>query len=333
MKPAKLFPLTFLLLVISVPLLADEASDKAAANARALAKIKQKLAAQTSPEYTLRYLADPGEKMTWKVTHVAQTETKILGNLQTSRSRSLSTKRWTVLDVDKTGKIKFSHMVTDVDMWHKISDRPEIRYNSREKKLPPAGYERIADTIGKPLSTFVVTRSGQVEIRESDQKEIKFGLGQVTMPVPDHPIKIGHRWSSDGQVRVRKEDKTVKNIKLRHVHQLRSVVDDVATISVTTEILSPVNDARIKSQIIQQLTTGEVKFDLKKGRIVSKAISWDETVVGFNGPNSSMRYLAKFTETLQENTPAKVAAKPTVADAPPEPEAGIRTAQKPGERE
>jgi len=348
MKPAILFTIAILSGILAAPLLGDEASDKAAANARALAKIKQKLAAQSSQTYTLKYHASPGEQMDWKVSHVAQTETKIIGNMQTSRSRSLSIKRWNVLDVDKSGNIKFSHMVTEVDMWHKISDRPEIRYNSRDKKLPPVGYEHIASTIGKPLSTFTVTDTGQVKRRDSEHKKMSFGLGQVTMPLPDHPIKIGHRWASPGEVRVRQEDKTVKKVKIRHVHMLRSVVDGLATIQITTEVLSPVNDARVKSQLVQQLTSGEVQFDMKKGRIIRKEMNWDETVIGFNGPNSSMRYLAKFTETLQEPaaktaaatstsepTPAAVAAttpqEATSAseyDAPPEPADEIRTARK-----
>jgi len=348
MKPASLLSLTLCVTLSAAPLLADEASDKAAANARALAKIKQKLTAQSAPAYTLKYRAAKGEKVEWKVTHVAQTETKIVGNLQTSRSRSLSTKLWDVIDVDKSGNIKFSHTVTEVDMWHKISDRPEIRFNSRDKKLPPAGYEHIASTIGKPLSTFTVTKTGQVMRRDSEHKKLTFGLGQVTMPLPGHPIKPGHRWASPAEVRVRQQDRTVKKVKIRHVHTLRSVKDGIAIIELTTEVLSPVNDARVKSQLVQQLTSGEVQFDIKKGRIIRKEMNWDETVIGFNGPNSSMRYLAKFTETLntaKQNTSAQTAAasKPTTTskpaakvatktpsyDAPPEPEVGIRTARKP----
>ena len=82
----------------------------------------------------------------------------------------------------------------------------------------------------------------------------------------------------------------------------------MATISVKTEVVTPVNDPQIKSQLVQQLTNGEVKFDMDAGRVVSRAIDWDETVVGFSGDDSLMKYLARFTEDL---LPAEgVAQKP-----------------------
>ena len=49
---------------------------------------------------------------------------------------------------------------------------------------------------------------------------------------------------------------------------------------------------------MQQLTNGELKFDIDAGRVISRQIDWDETVVGFSGDDSLMKYLARFTEKL-----------------------------------
>ncbi len=72
----------------------------------------------------------------------------------------------------------------------------------------------------------------------------------------------------------------------------------MATISVDTEVLTPVNDPKIQAQLVQQLTSGEIKFDVDAGRPLARRIDWDETVVGFNGADSMMKYLARFTEEL-----------------------------------
>ena len=82
----------------------------------------------------------------------------------------------------------------------------------------------------------------------------------------------------------------------------QSVKTGVATISVKTEVLTPVNDPQIKSQLVQQLTNGELKFDIDAGRVLSQQIDWDETVVGFSGDDSLMKYLARFTEELSPST-------------------------------
>jgi hypothetical protein len=83
----------------------------------------------------------------------------------------------------------------------------------------------------------------------------------------------------------------------------------IATISVRTEILTPVTDPRVQSQLVQRMQHGEIKFDIDAGRIHSKQMDLDETVIGFSGQNSMMKYLARLTEEPGE-APA-TAKKPT----------------------
>jgi hypothetical protein len=70
----------------------------------------------------------------------------------------------------------------------------------------------------------------------------------------------------------------------------------IATIAVKTEILTPINDPKIQSQLVQRMQHGEIKFDIDAGRIRSKQMDLDETVIGFSGQNSVMKYLARLTE-------------------------------------
>ncbi len=61
----------------------------------------------------------------------------------------------------------------------------------------------------------------------------------------------------------------------------------------------------MKSQLIQQLSRGEIKFDIDAGRVISKRLDWDENVIGFSGADSNMKYLARFTETLVQAQTAR----------------------------
>ena len=258
--------------------------------------------------YLLRYKFAKGEQVEWKVVHLGTTETKIQGNTQTSKSRSVSTKVWRVADVDAEGNFTFSHTVTNVNMWQQLSDRPEVRYNSETDTEIPAEYQQVAKTVGVPLATVTITPKGEIVDREGTKANEKFGVGGIVMLLPDKPVKADSRWYEPSELQTRLPDGRVKKIKIRKNYTLKKVQTGVATIAVKTEVLTPVNDARIESQLVQQLTDGTIKFDVDAGRVISKEMNWDETVVGFNGADSMMKYLARFTEELL--APDRTANKP-----------------------
>jgi len=75
----------------------------------------------------------------------------------------------------------------------------------------------------------------------------------------------------------------------------------LATISFRREILTPVEDPKVKSQIQQKLNQGAVFFDIAKGRITRKVVQWDEKVQGFEGDDSYLRYVGSYTMELLED--------------------------------
>jgi hypothetical protein len=256
-----------------------------------------------SEQYPLRYKFQPGEVIGWKVTHLSSVDTTIQGNTQTSKSRSVSTKLWRVTNVDKEGNITFTHSVDNVEMWQQLSDRPEVSYNSKTDSKPPPEYEQVSKTIGVILATVQVSATGQVLKREGDAPIITLGLGDIIMLLPPKPVAIGSRWHEPSELSATGSDGQIKRIKTRKSYTLEKVQTGVATISVRTEVLTPIDNARIQSQIVQQLTNGTIKFDVDNGRLISKQMDWDETVVGFNGAESQLKYLARINEELLATIP------------------------------
>jgi hypothetical protein len=266
----------------------------------------------TEETYLLRYRFSQGEKIRWNVKHLSTTEATIQGKTETTRARTLSTKVWDVKDVDAEGNITLVHSVSDIDMWQKISDKPEVRYNSQTDKTPPLPYMHVAKMVNTPIATFKMTPSGKVLNRDAAPSPVNLGLGEIAIPLPAEPVKIGQQWQTSSDIPVRRQDGTRKQIKTRIVYTLKSVKTGVATIEVKTEVVTPVNDPRIQAQLVQRITDGEIRFDLDGGRILAREIGWDETVVGFQGHDSLMKYLARFSEELQ---PAAETARQTVAPA------------------
>jgi hypothetical protein len=248
--------------------------------------------------HLLRYKFDKGDVVQWKVRQLGTTEARVRGNTQTSKMRAISTKQWEITDVDQKGNITFVHSVLDVDMWQKVSDRQEVSYDSTQDKTPPPEYVQVAKTVGVPIATVTMTPTGQIIKRDKAPIQYNSGLGEIAVPLPIEAVKTGQKWHLSNQVRVRAEDGKVLRIKTRLVYTLEAVKTGVATIAVRTEVLTPVNDPKVKSDLVQQLIDGHLKFDIDAGRVISQEINWDETVVGFSGNDSLMKYLARFTEEL-----------------------------------
>jgi hypothetical protein len=181
-------------------------------------------------------------------------------------------------------------------MWEKSSGRAEVRYDSAQDEMPPPNYERVAASIGKVLSVITMDPHGRVVAREDKQPNFNPGIGDLTIPFPAQAVKVGNTWSIPDEVKVRLDDGTVKKVATRQQYKLQKVEAGLATIAVVTQVLTPINDPKVQSQLVQRLQKGTIKFDIDAGRLVHKQMDLDESVFAFNGPDSHMQYLARFTE-------------------------------------
>lgn len=282
--------------------------------AQVLQELENAKAELTSSNYLLRYKYQPGETIRYAVEQLVSVDTSIAGNRQQTQLRSRSGRSLKMEAVDpSSGVMQFAHTVEYVDMWSEVTGREAQQYDSRKDKDPPPGYEQVAQNIGKPISTIFMSPLGQIVDRRDLVPQPDLGLGGVSIPFPEAEIPIGFTWNQPLEVKVRLEDQRIKVVKTREVYRLERVETGVATISIKTEVLTPLDDARVKSQIIQRISQGEMRFDIDSGRLLSRQLDWDESVVGFAGADSNMKYLSRFTETLEKS--AEVASNPTATTA------------------
>jgi len=246
--------------------------------------------------YHLRYEFSPGEVFRCKVTHLTTVDTKIRGVTETAQTRSVSTKVWKILSVDPAGNVTFTYTVEDARMWQQLTGREEIRYDSTQDKEPPDEYRHVAETVGVPMGTITISPSGEILRRENARPQFNPGIGELTIPLPPQPVQVGESWTREGELPIRLNDGKVKRIKTRHVYQLKKVETGVATIAARTEVLTPVDDPAVQSQLVQRVKRGEVRFDVDAGRVLQQQMDIDATVIGFSGADSMMKYLARLTE-------------------------------------
>ncbi len=248
--------------------------------------------------YVFKYKFAPGEVLRTEVVHRATVQTTIQGTSQTAETHSKSIKVWKIDKVADNGHVTFTHSVESIDMWQKSQGRAEVRYNSETDKEIPPGYEEAAGAVGVPLTVVTMDDRGKILKRQEGRPQPVSLSTQMTMPLPARPVAIGDTWNTPLDIDVILKDGSTKKIETRQKFTLDKVIDDVATIAVDTQILTPIHDPALEAQLIQRLSSGSVKFDMSAGRVLSQQLDLDRHVVGFSGPASSMHYLTRFTEKL-----------------------------------
>lgn len=255
-----------------------------------------------SKTYLLRYQFHPGETIRWEVTHQATIRTTVSGITQTAESVSVSVKVWKVRDVQPEGTATFEHLVERVQMWQKLTGRQEVRYNSETDKDPPPGFQTIAKSIGVPLAQVTLSPQGKVLRRQrhivqpQDQND-----SPMTLPLPEEPVAIGASWSDLFELDVPLENGAIRKVKTRQRFTLLDVQDGIATIEATTQILTPNLPPEIEAKVIQQDSTGKIRFDLQQGRVLEQQIEVDKRVIGFRGEASSLHCASRFCEKLLDS--------------------------------
>lgn len=250
-------------------------------------------------EYDLVYKLKAGEQVRTQVVHLVTVESRIKGVAQTAKTRSVSTRIWKIVGVDDQGNITLENSVEALNMWQSHTDDKgvkEVSYDSQKDEVPPPPYEAIAKTVGITLATITIDPAGKILDRRSDQPHFNPGIGELAVPLPGKRVKAGDKWYVPEQVTLRLDDGMIKKVDTRQVYKLEKVELGVATITVETQILTPISDPKLQSQLVQRLQKGTIKFDVDAGRLIHKQMDLDESVLGFAGPDSHMQYLARLTE-------------------------------------
>ena len=198
-------------------------------------------------------------------------------------------------------------------MTQELPNRARSVFSSEDGSKPPPEFEKVAESVGVPLTEFRLTPHGKVAGRKAvNESTSNDQMTSIALRLPEKPVQVGDSWQDDQQVNVVTKDGKQLSVRARQKFVLASVKNGVATIRVEDQILDPAarNDPSMEAQLVlaQRLTQGTIKFDIDAGRILSQQMDIDRRIVGFSGPRSRMHYLMRFTEKLSANKP-KVARR------------------------
>lgn len=268
-------------------------------------------------QYELRYKLKVGDVVRWTYEHTESTKMRMAGDAEDSSSRCVAYKRWEVQSIDSKGNITLVAQMDSAEMWQQTGESAPVSYNTLKDKEPPLEYESIADQFGRPIATISITPFGQVVSRQDHVRQAKLGMGDVTIPMPAKKISINHTWTVPGNLSAKDEHGIMNYLDTRVRYTLTKVKDGLAYISFRTEVLTPINSKKVQSKIMQHMTDGTAIFDIKRGLIVRRIVDWNETVQGFEGAGSYLKYVASFNERWLQPKPKVSQSKIAKLDIKP----------------
>jgi len=250
----------------------------------------------------LRYAFRQDDDLASEVMHRALTETTMNGVTQTVETSTDSNRTWKVVVVDDEGTAVLEQVVDEVTMTSRSSDHGELRWSSSGLADPPPGYEGVRQSLGVPLVRLQVAADGRIlERRELLPCPTAATGDLVIVPLPEEPVAVGHEWTVPDEVVVEVPNGPRRAVRTRLRYRLEKLEDGIATIAVDTTVLTPVDDPRLEARLLERIWDGTVRFDVEAGRIVGRRTTIDRRVVGFGGPQSSLRYKASLEERLLDD--------------------------------
>jgi hypothetical protein len=261
-------------------------------------------AAAAADGVRLRYAFRVGDDLASEVAHRALTETTMNGVTQSVETSTDSTRTWKVVAVDQAGGATLEQVVDEVTMTSRSSDQGEVRWSSAGLADPPPGYEGVRQSLGVPLVRLRVADDGRILERRELRPCPAAATGDlVIVPFPEEPVAVGHEWTVPDEVVVEVPNGPRKAVRTRLRYRLEKLEDGIATIAVDTTVLTPVDDPRLEARLLERIWDGTIGFDVEAGRIVGRRTAIDRRVVGFGGPQSSVRYKASLEERAASPKP------------------------------
>ncbi|MEZ6057188.1 MAG: DUF6263 family protein [Planctomycetaceae bacterium] len=217
--------------------------------------------------------------------------------------QTTSWKRYTVKDVAADGSATLELKIDRVIMSAK-GESGDFEFDSAKPGTAPAEFTHIRDTVGPPIAEIIVSAVGEVtavqhllknqqNVKDADDRNV-----DVLSLLPNEPVKVGAQWKEKYEEQISVPPALKKTIKMQKVYTLKEVKDGLATIEMVTMVLTPLQDSKEESQLIQRTPSSIIQFHLEDGRIMSRSSSLHNTVVGFAGESSRI----KVDRTCDERT-------------------------------
>jgi hypothetical protein len=291
---------------------------------------------QAPAEFLLAYKFEAGQQVHFLLETDSKIDVQKSGFAQTNHNNTTTERHFRVLSTNSDGSAQLELTIDRVKLSYSFDDSPPTVYDTGAADLPPKGFERVRDSVGRPLGQMKMSRDGKLldlTSLHSPQDQLRkkidlvlqiclnrklddfpksvsdlVGLSRPNQPVdesqnflvvfPDRPVHVGESWYDDIHARLSFSRTLTQQITLRRTYTLHSVNGNLATIRMATAEITPVTDPMLRGQMLQLTPEGQIMFDMEKGMIVAREHGVDSAAPDALGPGTVMRAKSSFNEKL-----------------------------------
>ena len=261
--------------------------------------------ADAGRKYTLRYRFVAGNTIYYEDhQHVAMTMRQ--PNFQRTDVNDVhEQKHFRILSVDARGIAEIETAFDHVRMKAQFGNGAPVLFSSSDPPdKVPVPFRKVMESIGQPRARLRVRPTGQLAGEDTSEAN---PLNNFLVAFPTDPVAVGETWTNRIVVPVSVNKELERKVTLLRTYRLRSVKDGIAEVTLATSILDPVKAPQLRTQLVQRTPSGTIRFDMNHGRIESRKIGGDETVLNAYGASTLLR--AKYTISGKRIARAQVIAR------------------------
>lgn len=247
--------------------------------------------------------------------HIVQTQFE-KGNERVV-NKMLAQKNYRVVSVETDGTAVLEPMVSKVRMSAKFNETEPIVFDSAEGGAALPQFRAIQATVGRPVARMTFAPNGQL-LKITPLQGAPDQIAQIaskTDPTanflvvfPKEPLGVGGTWRDKLTVQVNADANGIAPpVKMQREYQITKMTGSIATISLKTSTLTPLQNPKAEAQLLTRQLSGTIEFDTARGLIVSHSTRAEGNVVGAFGPKT--QYYSKM-ETKERLIPAAGGVQP-----------------------
>ncbi len=249
-------------------------------------------------KHLLRYRFTPGESVYF--TSHNETARRFMQNVREIQTKDSvdALKHYKVLSVTPEGG---AHLELTIDRTKMAVENANtlFTYDSSRDKDPPAAFQIVHGTVGRPWLHVNVNALGETTNYQTPSgmpvPESADYVSRVLPVLPEQPVAVGEIWKEQFTVEVPIGDMVVaqgkpltRPISMQRVYKLQAVENGIATLELRTEVLTAKRSPKEDVAIIQRQFSGTITIDIADGRLLGRDLAIDGNVVGYDGPMSAM---------------------------------------------
>jgi len=267
------------------------------------------LAQENSP-VLLRYRFEPGQIVRYSVT--LQDDYRITMGAVTDEpySHQDSTKYYRVKSVAKDGSAELELAIEGIQIEiFQNGNKHNFKTGEAVTDATPAVFTALNDLVGQPHLRLTASPRGEISNYKplvakdqvpQDPSSLAF---DVLLKLPEQAVSVGETWKEEYEVPVFLAGASPtaplkKSVRMQHLYTLQSHTDGLATIEIKTKVLSVIEDPEEEMQLLRRTPQGSVVIDTRRGLMVSKSLSQNNQVSGFEKGASLINFRQRQEEKL-----------------------------------